>query len=138
MKRLVGITPSGVNGFASELYPGSITDKEITVKSGFLAFLEQDHEIMADKGFLIQDELAAVGATLITPAFLKGKQQFSIEEGEKNKKVASLRVHGERCMERIKNWHILDKPIAISLAGVASDIFIVIAALTNFHPPLIS
>ena len=138
MKSLVGITPSGVIGFASELYPGSITDKEITVKSGFLALLEQDDEIMADKGFLIQDELAAVGATLIIPAFLKGKQQFSKEEGEKNKKVASLRVHVERCMERIKNWHILDKPIPVSLAGIASDIFIVIAALTNFHPPLIS
>ena len=138
MKSLVGITPSGVIGFVSELYPGSITDKEITVKSGFLALLEQDDEIMADKGFLIQDELAAVGATLIIPAFLKGKQQFSKEEGEKNKKVASLRVHVERCMERIKNWHILDKAIPVSLTGIASDIFIVIAALTNFHPSLIS
>lgn len=72
--------------------------------------LEQDDEIMADKGFLIQDELAAVGATLIIPAFLKGKQQFSKEEGEKNKKVASLRVHVERCMERIKNWHMFQFP----------------------------
>ena len=137
MKSLVGITTSGVIGFASELYPGSITDKEIKVKSGFLALLEQDDEIMADKGFLIQDELAPVGATLIIPAFLKGKQQFS-KEGERNKKVASLRVYIERCMERVKNWHILDKPIPVSFAAVASDIFIVIAALTNFHPPLIS
>lgn len=86
MKSLVGITPRGVIGFASELYPGSITDKEITVKSGFLALLEQDDEIMADKGFLVQDEIAAVGATLIIPAFLKGKQQFSKEEGEKKRK----------------------------------------------------
>ncbi|XP_015770603.1 PREDICTED: uncharacterized protein LOC107349020 [Acropora digitifera] len=138
MKSLVGITPSGVVGFVSELYPGSTTDKEITVKSGFLKMLEQGDEVMADKGFLIQDELAGVGATLTIPVFLKGKQQFSKEEVEKNKKVASLRVHVERCMERIKNWHILDRPIPVCLAGVASDIFIVIAALTNFHPPLIS
>lgn len=41
MKGLVGITPSGVIGFVSELYPGSITDKEITVKSGILELLKQ-------------------------------------------------------------------------------------------------
>lgn len=41
-------------------------------------------------------------------------------------------------MERIKNWHILDSKIPISLALFASDIFIVIAALKNFQPPLIS
>ena len=51
---------------------------------------------MTDKGFLIQDELAGVGATLTIPAFLKGKQQFSKEEVEKNKKVASLQVHVDR------------------------------------------
>ena len=100
MKSLVGITLSGVVGFVSELYPaGSTNDKEVTVKSGFLKMLEQGDEVMADKGFLIQDELAGVGAILTIPVFLKGKQQFSKEELEKNKKVASLRVHVERYME---------------------------------------
>ena len=47
MKSLVGITPSGVVGFVSELYPGSTTDKEITVKSGFLKMLERGDEVMA-------------------------------------------------------------------------------------------
>ena len=138
MKSLVGITPSGVIGFVSDLYPGSTTDKEITIKSGMLDKLESGDEIMADKGFLIQDELANIGVTLTIPAFLKGKKQFSKEEAEKNKKVASLRVHVERCMERLKNWHILDRTIPVSMAPLASDMFIVIAALTNFHPPLIS
>lgn len=100
--------------------------------------LERGDEIMADKGFLIQDDLASLGVTLTIPAFLKGKNQFSKEETEKNKKVASLRVHVERCMERLKNWHILDRTIPVSLAPLASDMFIVIASLTNFHPPLIS
>ena len=47
------------------------------------------YEVIADKGFLIQDELSGVGATLTKPEFLKGKQQFSKEEVEKNKKVAT-------------------------------------------------
>ena len=138
MKALVGITPSGATAFISELYLGSISDKKITVKSGLLNHLQQDVEVMADKGFLIQDELASVGAVLTMPAFLKERKQFSKEEAAKNKKVACLRFHVERCMERIKNWHILDSKIPISLAPFASDIFIAIAALTSFQPPLIS
>ncbi|XP_067030478.1 uncharacterized protein [Acropora muricata] len=137
MKSLIGITPSGATAFVSELFPGSTSDKEITVKSGLLNLLQAGDEIMADKGFLIQDELASVGALLTIPAFLKGRKQFTKEEAEKNKKVACLRVHVERCMERIKNWHILDSKIPITLAPFASDIFIVIAAFTNFLPPLI-
>jgi len=103
-----------------------------------LEVLQPGDTIMADKGFLIQDELAAVGASLVIPAFLKARKQFSKEEAEKNKKVACLRVHVERCMERIKNWHILDRRIPITLASVSSDIVIVLSALTNFLPPLTS
>ena len=95
MKALVGITPSGSTAFVSELYPGSISDKEITVKSGLLNHLQQGDEVMADKGFLIQNELASVGAVLTMPEFLKGRKQFSKEETAKNKKVACLRVHVE-------------------------------------------
>ena len=90
MKALVGITPSGATAFISELYLGSISDKKITVKSGLLNHLQQDVEVMADKGFLIQDELASVGAVLTMPAFLKGRKQFSKEEAARNKKVACL------------------------------------------------
>ena len=57
---------------------------------------------MADKGFNCQDELASVGATLIIPAFLKAKKQFSAEQSEHNKTVASMPIHVERLMERIK------------------------------------
>ena len=56
---------------------------------------------------------------------------------EHNKKIASIRIHVEKCIERMKNWHILDKRVPIMLAPIASDMFIVIGALTNFLPPLI-
>ena len=98
MKSLIGSTPSGATAFVSELFSGSTSDKERTVKSGLLNLLQAGDEIMADKGFLIQDELASVGALLTIPAFLKGRKQFTKEEAEKNKKMACLRVHVERCM----------------------------------------
>ena len=138
VKALIGITPSGVVCFVSEFFPGSTSDKEITAKSGFLAKLKPGDEVLADKGFNCQDELASVGATLIIPAFLKGTKQFSQHQTEHNKKVATLRIHVERFMERLKNWHIFDHKIPVTLTPIASDILIVVSALSNFHPPLIN
>ena len=38
MEALIGLTPSGATAFASELYPGSTSDKEIVVKRGLLSY----------------------------------------------------------------------------------------------------
>lgn len=138
MKALLGITPSGVLAFISDFFPGSASDKEITERSKFLDILKSGDAVMADKGFNVQDELASVGVTLVMPHFLKGKTQFSSEECNNNKSIASLRIHVERLMERIKNWHILDRRIPITMAPYASDMLFVIGALSNFLPPLIS
>ena len=138
MKGLIGITPNGVVSFASELYCGSISDPEIVEKSGFYNHLHKGDLVMADKGFLIKDQLARVGARLAMPHFSSHKGQFSPQECELNKKVASLRIHVERYMERLKNWHFFDRVIPISCANIASDTWIVVACLSNFLPPIIS
>ena len=70
--------------------------------------------VMADKGFLIKDQLARVGVRLAMPHFLSHKGQFSPQECELNKKDASLRIHVERYVERLKNWHFFDRVIPIS------------------------
>ncbi|XP_015778402.1 PREDICTED: uncharacterized protein LOC107356291 [Acropora digitifera] len=138
MKAFIGITPNGVVSFSSDLYCGSISDPEIVRKSGYLTYLNRGDVVMTDKGFTIQDELASVGAKLAMPHFLKGKKQFTKAESEHNKKIASLRIHVERYMERIKNWHIFDRPIPISMSDIASDIWIVVVCLSNFLPPIVS
>ena len=46
-------------------------------KSGFLDKLTPGDEVMTDKVFLIQDELAATQAHLVIPPLLKQKVQFS-------------------------------------------------------------
>ena len=138
MKGLVGITPNGVISFVSDLYSGSISDPEIVNKSGYLTHLAKGDLVMADKGFTIQDDLASVGARLVIPYFLKSRGQFPKAENEHNKKIASLRIHVERCMERLKNWHFFDRPVPITVHDLAPDIWIVIACLSNFLPPLIN
>ncbi|CAB4044606.1 THAP domain-containing 6, partial [Paramuricea clavata] len=70
LKGLIGIAPSGAITFISQLYTGSISDREIVIRSGFLdqAFVDGD-TVMADKGFTIQD-LLPLGTTLNIPPFL--------------------------------------------------------------------
>ena len=60
---------------------------------------------MADKGFNVQDKLAAVGLSLVIPGHLNKDTQIPVAQSTRNKTIATLRIHVERFMERIKNWH---------------------------------
>ena len=59
-KGLLGIAPSGAITFTSELYEGSISDKETIKRSSILNKNPWDNNdsIMADRDFTIQNELA--------------------------------------------------------------------------------
>ena len=136
MKGLVGISPLRVVSFMSKLHTGSISDRELTKASGLYKLLSPGDDVMANKGFDIQDDLSKYGVTLNSPAFLKGSSQFTIQETQHNK-IASLRIHVERGIERIKNWHIFNRCLPIPLAPFGSEIFFVVGGLTNFQPPLV-
>ena len=85
VKTLVGIAPGGDFTFTSNTYPGSISDKEIIVKSGVLNpnLREQVDIAMADRGFLMEDHLKPLGVGLEMPNFLKS-DQFTIKETVKS------------------------------------------------------
>ena len=96
VKVLIGIIPSGLIAFVSPVYEGSISDKRLVQVSGLLDKLEIGDELMADKGFDIQDLLALLGVRLNIPPFLSSSTQFSCEDVLKTKKIAKLRIHVER------------------------------------------
>lgn len=75
-----GLSPAGALGFLSELYTGSISDKKVTKMSNVIDWLDPGDDVMADKGFDIQNDFAAKEVTVNIPSFLKGKTQFSSEE----------------------------------------------------------
>ena len=61
-----GITgaPNGAIIFISELFTGSISDRQLTIQSGLLEMLKtvpRGRSVMADKGFDIQDLLVKHG-----------------------------------------------------------------------------
>lgn len=135
-KVLVGVSPNGVCTFVSELWGGRVSDKEITKQSGILNLLEKGDNIMADRGFDIKDILPE-GVTLNIPPFLGNRKQMSSSEVQDTMDIASVRIHVEREMARIKNYHILDGVLPLSLKHISNQMFSVIAYLTNFLPPLV-
>ena len=141
-KGLVGIAQSGAMTFMSKLYPGSISDKELTRQSGLLNLLQYGDSIMADRGFDIMEDLAPHGGPCTTWSEVK-YSSFSSWKGQIGywrtlRRIASLWIHMERCMERIKNFHIFDGVMLLSMMDISNQIFFVCAVLTNFHPPLCS
>lgn len=138
LKGLVGISPSGAITFVSQLYTGSISDREIVVRSGLLSQAFDDGDsVMADKGFQIQDILP-LGVTLNIPPFLGGDSQMSAEDVVRTQQIASLRIHVERAINKIKNFRIWQRVVPLSLFGVVNQMWSVYAFMCNVHDPLIS
>ena len=98
---MLGISPSGYPSYVSSLYVGRVSDKKITRDCGILDLLEPGDQIMADRGFDIEDDLPT-GVTLNIPPFLNGHDQLTLEEEVLTRKIASSRIHVERAIARIK------------------------------------
>lgn len=138
-KLLVACTPNGAVCFVSSLYVGSISDTELTHVSGFVKKLagKVGASIMADRGFTIKDQLAVHGVTLNSPPFMEGRAQLPVEAIRRGRKIASLRIHIERVIGRIKSFAILKETLPLSMARIADQIVTVCALLVNFQPVLI-
>ena len=137
-KCLIGIAPHGAVTFVSSLYTGCMSDVEITKLSGILDLLEPGDDVMADKGFTLKKMLEGRGVTLNIPLFLSSKRQFTPEEvREKTEQIAKLRIHIERLNRRVKENHLFDTPIPLTLAGSANQLWTVACLLAIFKGPLV-
>ena len=121
--------------FVSNAYSGSISDKGIVQKSGFLDFLEGDL-VMADKGFNIQDLLAVCGVRLMAPPIMR-KDNVSACASTLTRRVATKRVNVERMNRKLKSFKILRKCLPLTFKVYISAIIKVIASLVNLQPRII-
>jgi len=133
----VGITPSGVISFVSQSYEGSISYRKLVELSGLQEMLEPGDKVMGDKGFLIQDLLAPIGVRLNVPPLLQSNSQMPPEDIVVTKKIAQLRVHVEQAIGQVKEYHILQSVLPISMWDSINEIIFVCCMLTNFSPPLV-
>ena len=112
-KVLVGISPNGQVIFASNSWGGRVSDKFITEKSGFLQYLKPGDNVMAGRGFETTNILAS-GVGLNIPPFKGARAQLRAEEVTETVHFASVRIHLEREIGRIKNYLILDGILPLS------------------------
>lgn len=144
-KVLIGITPQGHICYNSIGYGGRASDKFITEDSGFLDNLEKDDVVLADRGFLVSNLVKERGASVIMPAFTKGKSQLHPMDVSNSRIIASLRIHVERVIGllRIKYNILNQRKLHVSNFAknhgicIFDQIVKVCSALINFCPSII-
>ena len=95
IKYLVAFSPTGAITFLSHGWGGRVSNKEITIKSGFPSLIEHGDQILTDRGFTAGEEVASVGGILEITSFTKGKQQLSAKQtcDWKDEKIQYIKYH---------------------------------------------
>ena len=116
---------------------GRASDKCITRDGGFYDLLERDDEIMADRGFQIHKDLLLHFCGLVVPPGARVKSQMTKSEVKKTKEVATLRIHVERAINRIKFFRMLKGTTPVTMIQHVDGIILTCAALCSLKPKLI-
>ena len=135
-KVLITIKPNGLIVFASEACGGSISDKQLTVDSGYLDLVEPYTEIMVNKDFNIKEECAARFIDLHVPPGNRGQSQMLPKDIKKTNDIAKLRILVEQVIRRFKTFNLIAKELPISLVNNLDDIIVIGAELTNLQSPI--
>ena len=93
--------------------------------------------MIADKGFTIED-LLPLGVNLNIPPFLGFNSQMTAQDVIKTREIASVTLLVERAINKIKNFHLWDSVVPLSLFGVVSQMWSVCTFLCNIRDPFIS
>ncbi|XP_040065031.1 uncharacterized protein LOC120838940 [Ixodes scapularis] len=138
LKFLVGIAPSGYITFISDVYGGRASDTYIIANSRLVSLLEPGDMVMTDKGFPhVKCDLESKDVTLVMPLFARANEQFTEAEMKETYKVASHRIHVERCIQRIKSFAILSQRLTLGLKCHIDKILHVCSMLANLQGPVI-
>ena len=138
IKYLVACSPTGAITFLSHGWGGRVSDKEITIKSGFLSWIEHGDQILADRGFTVSEEVASVGGILEIPSFTKGKQQLSSKQVDHSRQIANVRIHIERVIGRMRKFNIMNTIIPISQVDLLNHVMVSVGGLVNMCKKIVA
>ncbi|KAL4715059.1 hypothetical protein ACJJTC_003210 [Scirpophaga incertulas] len=135
------ITPNGLVNYVSPGYGGRTTDVCVVQQCDFLKCLPSGSHVMADRGFKhIEPLLLGVGCQLVRPPSVQSGKKLSKEEVKQTKQIASLRIHIERLIRRLREYSMLKPHACINnyLIGKLDDIVVTACGLVNLQKPLIN
>ncbi len=137
LKVLVGCSPSGVVSLVSPAYGGSTSDRQCVERSSLNLLCNSGDEIMADKGFNVQDLFITSNIIVNMPTFLKKGNRFNNTTLVRDRKIASKRVHIERVIGLAKTYKILCQPMDLTKTALGSEIIFICCMLCNFRQCII-
>lgn len=140
LKYLISSTPDGFINFVSKGYGGRITDSLLVRSSGYLTVVPEGSGVMADRGFKdIGKDLHERNCYLIRPPSVSSSVKPTKAEVIESKRIASLRIHIERVIRRIREFEYL-KPHAVinhNLIGHTDAVMKIACGLINLQNPII-
>ena len=78
--------------------------------------------VMADRGFKIKDSLKNIGIQLNLPPFMEGRRQLPTEDIQRGRSLASIRIHVERAIGRMKLHKILTGVFPLKMARLTNQL----------------
>lgn len=140
IKYLISSTPNGLVNYVSPGYGGRISDTLLVENCKFLEELKPGSWVLADRGFKhIEQVLNQRKCHLLRPPSIVQGAKLTKEEAHKTKQIASLRIHIERVIRRIREFSML-KPHSVlnsKLIRMLDDCVIIACALINLQDSII-
>lgn len=140
VKYLISSTPNGLVNYISPGYGGRISDACLVENCDFLNCLPCGSSVMADRGFKhVEHLLTQVGCRLVRPPSVEGGSKLSEAEVKHTKQIASLRIHIERVIRRLREFSMLKLHSCINsqLNGRLDDVIVIACGLINLQNSLI-
>lgn len=117
-----------------------MSDIELFEQSGIMNVLPEKCAFMADRGFKqIQTILHRKQIELVRPPSVSSQQKSTREEVLLTKRIASLRIHVERVIRRIREFSLLEPHATIDhyLPPYIYSVVKIAASLINVQEPVI-
>ena len=138
IKIFAGISPIGAFIYSSDAYGGRISDPQIVEASSWLELIEALDFILADKGFMINQLMAARFAHCEAPPKKFNLMEFGTLDNLDTAEIAALRMHVERAFGRLKlKCRYFNGILSVDQSDLAGKVFHVCAAFMNYKGPLV-
>ncbi|KAK5648371.1 hypothetical protein RI129_003263 [Pyrocoelia pectoralis] len=141
LKYLISSTPDGYINYVSSGFDGRTSDIKITDSCGYLDVLPDGAGVMADRGFKgVAPALEKKSCSLIRPPSVSATQKSSKDEVRLSKRIASLRIHIERVIRRVREFSLLKPHACVNkkLVKYVDCIVVIACGLINLQAPIIS
>ncbi|XP_056636272.1 uncharacterized protein LOC130444923 isoform X1 [Diorhabda sublineata] len=139
IKYMVSCTPDGLVNFISCGFGGRTSDDIIFENCGYTSNLSPGMEIMTDKGFKnVSTKLATYGCVLIRPPSVSASTFISKDEILESKRLASLRIHVDRVIGRLREFNMLLPHVRVDLKylSIFDDVVVIVCGLINLQNQL--